>query len=335
MKPRRFFDPGLFVTSDATQWRGFLTQQGIDTGVPALQPKQVNVPSMADGSVTSQTTFRRTFRATRAGVWSITADVPGFKLKTSPAKVRSERRGDLVDVKFTFTRKDAKLNRYAQGAVTLSGPTSVRLPVALKPVSVAAPVSVSGTGRQRVRDRHRDGRLHRLARRHASRPRQVRHGRRRRVAPKAESYQCVTVTPGTSLAKFQVDVHDNTADLDLVVLAAESCDPESAFALAGQSGTASGDEAVTLRNPPAGVYIAEVSGFSAGEAGSPMAFDFDFWDLDASATAGSLAVTPDPVPVQVEPEGVGAGRRGAASTRRPSTSATWPTRTRRTSPSWT
>jgi subtilisin family serine protease len=297
VKPRRFFDPGLFVTSDATQWRGFLTQQGIDTGVPALQPKQVNVPSMGDGSVTSQTTFRRTFRATQAGVWSIKSDVPGFRLRTSPAKVRSERRGDLIDVRFTFIRKAAKLNRYAQGAVTLSGPTAVRLPVALKAVSVSAPVTLSGTGvsgsANATVTAGFTGALD-ITPRGLDKSDTVVSS----VAPKAQAYQCVTVTPGTSLAKFQVDAHDNTADLDLAVLAAESCDPDTAFGLAGQSGTASGDEAVTLRNPEAGVYLAEVSGFSAGEAGSPMAFDFDFWDLDASATAGSLTVTPDPVPVR-------------------------------------
>jgi subtilisin family serine protease len=295
--PRRFFDPGLFVTSDATQWRGFLTQQGIDTGVPALQPKQINVPSMADGSVTSQTTFRRTFRATRAGVWSIKAAVPGFKVKTSPAKVRADRRGDLVDVRFTFVRKDAKLNRYAQGAVTLTGPTSVRLPVALKPVSVAAPASVSGTGvggsAKVALTAGFTGSLGITARGLAKSDTVT-----SSVAPAAEDYQCVTVTPGTSLAKFQVDVQDNTADLDLVVLASASCNPDDAFALAGQSGTASGDEAVTLRNPPAGTYIAEVSGFSAGEAGSPMTYAFDFWDVDAGAKAGGLTVTPDPVRVK-------------------------------------
>jgi subtilisin family serine protease len=295
--PRRFFDPGLFVTSDANQWRGFLTQQGIDTGVPALQPKKINLPSMADGSVTAQTSFRRTFRSTRAGVWRIKGVVPGFRVKTSPAKVRADRRGDLVDVKFTFIRKDAKLNRYAQGAVTLSGPTSVRLPVALKPVSVASPVAVSGTG---VSGSTKvpltagfTGSLDVTARGLAKSSTVT-----SSVAPRAEDYQCVTVTPGTSLARFQVDVQDDTADLDLVVLASESCNPDDAFALAGQSATASGDEAVTLRNPPAGVYIAEVSGFSAGEAGSPMAYAFDFWDVDAGAQAGGLKVTPDPAPVR-------------------------------------
>jgi len=99
--PTSFFDPGLFVTSDATEWRGFITGQGIATGVPALDAKNVNLPSLADGSVTAKTTFRRTFRATRAGTWSISASVPGFKVTTSPAKLRSDRQGDLVTVKLT------------------------------------------------------------------------------------------------------------------------------------------------------------------------------------------------------------------------------------------
>jgi subtilisin family serine protease len=292
--PRSFFDPGLFVTSDAAQWRGFLTQQGIDTGVPAINPKQINLPSMADGSVTATTTFRRTFRATRAGVWTITSAVPGFKLKVSPARVRAHHRNDLVDVRFTFTRTDARLGHYAQGAVTLSGPTRVRLPVALKPVSVAAPTSVSGTGTTGSTTvpltAGFTGPLT-VTPRGLAKSTTVAAS----VAAGAKAYQCVTVTPGTRLAKFQVDVQDNTADLDLAVLASPTCNPDDAVGLAGQSATASGDEAVTLRNPPAGTYIAEVDGFSAGTAGSPMAFAFDFWDVDAGATAGALQVSPNPV----------------------------------------
>ncbi|WP_156391147.1 MULTISPECIES: S8 family serine peptidase [unclassified Nocardioides] len=295
--PKRFFDPGLFVTSDANQWRGFLTQQGINTGVPAVQPKNINVPSMADGAVTSTTTFHRTFRATRPGVWTIKSDVPGFKLKTGPGKVRADRRGDLVDVRFVFTRTDAKLGRYAQGAVTLTGPTSVRLPVALKPVSVAAPVAVSGTGTTgSTRVALKAGFTGDLSvtARGLAKSNTVADS----VEPGQNDLQCVTVTPNTSLAKFQVDVQDNTADLDLEVLQATACDLDSAVASAGVSGTASGDEAVTLRNPEPGTYIAVVSGFSAGTSGSPMAYDFDFWDVDPSATAGGLTVAPNPVPVR-------------------------------------
>lgn len=295
--PRQFFDPGLFVTSDKQQWRGFITEQGIDTGVPALQPQDVNVPSMANGAVTAATSFKRTFRSTRAGVWAVKASVPGFKVKVSPKKVRAGKPGAKVDVRFTFTRTSAKLGRYAQGAVTLSGPTSVRLPVALKPVPVAAPTSVTGTGTTGSvtvpLTAGLTGSLD-VAARGLAKSTTVADT----VAAAASDFQCVTVTEGTRLAKFQVDSVDDSADLDLFVLQSPSCDPTKATGLAGQSATASGDEAVTLRNPPPGTYVVEVDGFSAGTAGSPMAYNFDFWDVDAAATAGSLQVSPDPVPVQ-------------------------------------
>ncbi|NHA00934.1 S8 family serine peptidase [Nocardioides sp. W3-2-3] len=49
--PRAFLDPGLFVLSDGEQWNGYLTGRGLDTGVPALAPNAVNVPSLAAGRV--------------------------------------------------------------------------------------------------------------------------------------------------------------------------------------------------------------------------------------------------------------------------------------------
>lgn len=295
--PRSFFDPGLFVTSDATQWRGFLTAQGIATGVPALAAKKVNLPSMADGAVTAKTTFRRTFRATRPGTWRISASVPGFKVTASPKKVRADRQGDLVGVKLTFRRTDAKLGRYAQGAVTLDGPTTVRLPVALKPVSVDAPLAVSSAAASgSVSVPLTAGFTGDLA--------VTAHGFARSstvagsVATAADAFHCVTVTPGTSLARFRADSTDDTADIDLTVLASETCSPDDAVGVAGQSGTASGKEEVTLRNPEPGTYIAVVNGFSAGTAGSPIGYAFDFWDVDPSATAGTPQVTPNPVPVR-------------------------------------
>jgi subtilase family protein/PA domain-containing protein/peptidase inhibitor I9 len=295
--PRSFFDPGLFVTSDATEWRGFITGQGIATGVPALAAKNVNLPSMADGAVTAKTTFRRTFRATRAGTWRISASVPGFRVTTTPKKVRADRQGDLIGVKLTFRRTDAKLGRYTQGAVTLDGPTTVRLPVALKPVSVDAPDSVTGTGATGSVSvpltAGFTGDLSITARGLAKSATVA-----GSVATAADAFHCVTVTPGTTLARFRADSTDDTADIDLTVLASTSCNPDDAVGLAGESGTASGDEEVTLRNPEPGTYIAVVNGFSAGTTGSPIAYAFDFWDVDPSATAGGLQVTPNPVPVK-------------------------------------
>ena len=51
-----------------------------------------------------------------------------------------------MKVTFTFTRTDAPLGQFSTGFVTLTGPPTVRLPVALRPVSVKAPATVRGTG---------------------------------------------------------------------------------------------------------------------------------------------------------------------------------------------
>lgn len=295
--PRKMFDPGLFVTSGADQWWGFIRGLGYDVPADPLDAKDVNVPSMADGSVTGKTVFHRTFRSTRKGTWKITSDVPGFTLKTSVKTIVSKRVNDLQDVTFTFTRTDAaKLGKYAQGAITLVGPTKVRIPVALKPIAVDAPEKVSGTGTSGSVDvpitagftGDLDIDAHGLA---------VSDTVEDSVAPGAYKLECVTVADNSSLARFQLDAADDTADLDLFVYASDSCDPADATALAGQSATGSADEAVTLTDPDPGTYLVEIDGYSAGTEGSPMDYAFDFWDLNPAATAGDLTVTPDPVPV--------------------------------------
>jgi subtilisin family serine protease len=294
--PKKFFDPGLFVESNPVQWRGFLTQQGYDTGYPAVDPKDVNLPSMADGSVTGETSFKRTFRASQKGTWKIESHVPGFKLTTSKGAVHSTRVDDLEDIRFTFTRTTAPLGQYTSGSVILRGPTTVKLPVALQPLSVDAPASVSGTTTSGSVDVSLTAGFtgdlaitpHGMAKSDTV---------QEDVAPNDYDLECVTVADDSSLAKFQVDVVDNTADLDMFVYASDSCDPNDITAQVGQSATASGDEAVTLMDPDPGTYIVEIDGFSAGTAGSPMDYAFDFWDINPAATAGDLTVTPNPVPV--------------------------------------
>ena len=36
VNPKKFLDPGWFISSSAREWRGFLTGQGLDTGVPTV-----------------------------------------------------------------------------------------------------------------------------------------------------------------------------------------------------------------------------------------------------------------------------------------------------------
>lgn len=312
--PRRFFDPGLFVTSGPDQWRGLLTGLGLDTGVPALDPKDVNLPSLADGSVTGVTTFHRTFRAARAGTWTIDDQVAGFDLEATPATVVADRAGELVDVTFTFSRTTAPMGEYAQGAVLLRGPTTVRMPVALLPLSVVAPLSVSGTGTEGSvtvpltpgATGSLDVAVHGL------------------VAPDTVSgtmsanddrFECVTVTDGTTLARFGLDAADDDADLDLYVYRSGSCDRADIVGSVGESVT-TGDESLTLRDPEPGTYLVEITGFSLA-AGASVDFDLHTWEIDPTALAGDLMVTPDPVPavrdqptsVVVDWSGLAAGTR--------------------------
>jgi hypothetical protein len=296
VNPRKFFDPGLLVMSTPREWRGFITGQGLDTGVPALAAKDVNLPSMAQGQVTAATTFTRQFVSTMKGTWKVSVDVPGFSGTPNVTKLVSKRPGDIQDITFDFARTSAQLGAFSMGYVTLTGPTTVKLPVALRPVSVKAPASVEGSGVSGSITvpitAGFTGTLP-IAVTGLAKADSVASS----VAAGDAELQCVTVTDGTKLARFDVDAADNSADLDMFVYASDTCDPATAFALAGQSATGSADESVTLTAPDPGTYLVEVDGFSAGTAGSPMDYRFDFYDVDASATLGGLTATPNPVPV--------------------------------------
>lgn len=298
VRPTRFFDPGLFVTSTGRDWRGFITGQGLDTGVPALAAKDLNVPSLAQSAVTGTTEFTRTFRATRKGTWRIASAVPGFRVTTSPTVVRARRANDLVEVTFTMTRTDAALGEWTKGAITLSGPTEVRLPVALKPVAVAAPDVVAGEGIdgsvQVPITAGFTGELDVTAEgltKAVSSPGDVPEG--------DYALECVTVAADTDSARFELDSTDDTADLDMYVYTSGSCDPATVTAVAGEAATPAADETLTLEAPAPGTYLVEVDGYAAGSAGSPIDYTLDYFGIGATSGVGDLTVTPDPVPVQL------------------------------------
>jgi len=296
VRAKRFFDPGLFVTSGAIQWRGWLADLGYNTGVPSLDAKSINVPSLADGSMTGPTTFPRSFRASRKGTWTIAANLPGFTVEPSRSKVRSKRSNDIIDVDFTITRTTAPLGEYTSGFITLSGPTRVRIPVAIKPLSVQAPAVVTGTGVTGASDVEivpgftgdLDVTTTGLAKGETTLD---------SVDVNVDHLSCLTVPEGSTLTQVDLDSTDDTADLDLYLLAADSCDPDTAYAVAAQSATGSADESITAPGLPAGTYIVDIFGFSPGADGAPMGFTLDTYTVDPGAGLGAFTATPDPVPV--------------------------------------
>ncbi|CAN5651648.1 hypothetical protein BH11ACT8_BH11ACT8_09660 [soil metagenome] len=298
VQPKKFLDPGIFVTESARNWRGFITGQGLDTGVPAVDPKDLNIPSFADSSVPGAITISRTLLATQKGTWKVKSYLPGFTVTTSPSTVVSKRVNDLVDVDFTFTRTTATLGSYAKGAITLVGPTHVRMPVAMRPVSLAVPAEATGEGSTGsvtipvtagdtgTVDLETTG----LAKSDVSAD---------SVAVNDYNLYCMSVTPGTTkVVQFLADAVDNSADLDMYVYRVDNPCTFDGIAEVGSSATGSADEEVLISDPVDANYVIEVDGYAAGTDGTdPVPFDFVTTDVGGAPDEGAFTATPDPLPV--------------------------------------
>lgn len=292
--PTKFFDPGLVVTSGPAEWLSFFEGQGFDFG-PTVSPMaatDLNIPSMAKGQVTSSVTIARTFTALKAGTWNVAAEVPGFDVAIDQPSITLAR-GASATVSFTFTRTTAPLKAFATGFATLTGTTTVRLPVALRPVSVSAPATVRGTGAS------------------GSTPVTITAGFTGEqvvgtdglaqattdsgtlaVAEVVE--RPVAIPAGTAVARFDLDAADDAADLDLYVYRVSATGTRT---LVGQSATGSADESVTLNAPAAGSYVAELDGYSAAPGASSIAYRYDQYTVPADGGLGAFAASPNPVPV--------------------------------------
>ena len=134
------------MTSTPREWLGFITGQGLDTDVPAIAAKDLNVPSMAQGQVTSATSFTRRFVASRKGTWKVSVKVPGFNVHAEPDRAGVQAPRGHRALKIDFARTDAPWASSRSGYLKLTGPTKVSLPIALRPVSVKAPALVEGSG---------------------------------------------------------------------------------------------------------------------------------------------------------------------------------------------
>jgi len=292
--------PGLFVTSGAQQWRGFLTGQGLDTGTPALAPKDLNGPSLAAGGVVGAVSFARTFTADMGGTWKISGSVPGFTVTSSASSWKAKGAGASTTVFFTFTRTTAPLDEWAKGWVNLTGTTTLRLPVALRPETTTVPQFVTGTGSTgSISVPITPGYT-------GSYPVHV------TGLAKAQTFDhtievgttltdCIQVPAGSTWARFEFDGADDHADFgQFVFYSPSSCDlpatlptPLTSF---GRQ-TSSTDYDWMMPSPAAGYYVFWTHAWAAGDSGTPVTYHVRGYSLGASSTLGNLTADPNPVPV--------------------------------------
>ncbi len=282
VKPNSAADPGLVFDSGWKDWLGFLCGTQLPTSfctgseISVLDPSDYNSPSLAVGALAGSQTFTRTVKnvsSTTATYTASVTDLVGVAVAVSPATF-TLLPGKSQKLLITLTETAAALNAYVGGYITWSdGTHSVRIPVVVKPVALAAPAEVSGsysvtfgytgpftaTARGLVPATTFAGSIN---------------------TNQSLSYD-VVVPAGTTYARFSLfDANVAPAsDLDLRVYRGTT--------LVGSSGGGTSAEEVNLLNPTAATYTVYVDGFATA---NPSTFTLFTWVLDAT-DAGNMPVT--------------------------------------------
>jgi subtilisin family serine protease len=307
--PNAAANPGLVYDHSFNDWLAFLC--GTSTAVgPAtcsalqglgfsLDPSDLNTASIAIGNLAGVQKVTRKVTNVGSGPATYNASLvagslPGFSTAISPSQIQLNP-GQTAKFDVTFTRSSAPINAYAGGFLTWTeqggASRTVRIPVVVQPVALAAPAQVSGTGgpiSYNVTFGY-DGAF-------SATPRGL-------VAAQTTSatviddptdstcsltspnayHEVVAIPAGTTHARFSLfdEFTDGNDDLDMCVF-------NAANTQVGASAGGTSAEEVNLLNPAAGNYTVVVQGW--GTDGPDAQFTLFKWALGSTA-AGNMTVT--------------------------------------------
>ncbi|WP_435091806.1 S8 family serine peptidase [Clavibacter michiganensis] len=306
---RRYLDPGLLYLNDRADWLAYLAATGYASGIDPVDPSELNLASIAIGALTGSETVTREVTSTRAG--SYTASVQGLAgvtAEVTPKTLEFTEAGQTKSYEVAFTRTTADIDAYATGSLTWTdGDTTVRSPIAVNPVSIAAPDEVQGKGITGSVDvtvtPGTTGPIALAAEgltagRVYANPKDASSPISGTGPAKAELQYATTVPAGQLATRIDLDSADDKADLDLSVFRLEDGEPVEQF----DSATESADESVTIETPEAGDYVVVVSIFSIPAGATTQDFTITQFDLSESTDEGAFTVSPNPLDaVQSQP----------------------------------
>ena len=153
VRPNLMVDPGLVYDAGYTDYLAFLKGQGLccssSASISAIDASDLNQPSLAVGDLAGVQTLHRkvTNVGSAAAMYNAAVVAPaGFTVTVSPSSF-SIASGATQAFDVTITRTTATLNSYAFGSLTWSDGTHiVRSPIVVRPVAIAAPAELAGTG---------------------------------------------------------------------------------------------------------------------------------------------------------------------------------------------
>ena len=303
VQPNKAADPGLVYDSSWNDWLAFLC--GTTTAVnPAactalkaagysLDASDMNVASIAIGDLAGVQTVKRrvtnvgsasaTYTAAVTGMSGITTTVTPSSLTLTP--------GATGEFSVSFRRTTAALNAYTGGQLAWSdGTHTVRSPIVVQPVALAAPPQVTGTGGPITYPITfgYDGPFSATARGLVAATMTARtvlddptDSTCSLSSPNAQKHD-IAVPGGTTYARFSLfdDFTDGADDLDMCVFRGTT--------QVGGSGSGTSAEEVNLVNPAADTYTVVVQGW--GTDGPDAQYTLFHWLL-GSAAAGNMTVT--------------------------------------------
>ena len=298
VRPNSAADPGLVYDSGLYDWYAFIcaTQpQGLEESLCkplwslgySKNASDLNVASIAIGNLAGIETVTR--KVTNVSGKSLTVSasltgMAGFTTVVSPSSL-TLKAGDTKSFTVAFTRTTADLNAYTGGQLTWTGGGyTVRSPIVVRPVALAAPVQVSGSYTVIF---GYDGPFTATPR--GLVPAVITAGT---VADDPTDSTCSLASPnaqkidvpvpaGTTYARFSLFDTDVNAgsDIDMCVFRGTT--------LVGSSGSSTSAEEVNLTDPAEATYTVVVQGW--GVVGSSP-FKLHTWLL-GSAAAGNMAVS--------------------------------------------
>jgi fibronectin type III domain protein/subtilase family protein/PA domain-containing protein len=299
--PNKAADPGLVYDSGFNDWLAFLC--GATNGVsPAacnalaglgysFDRSDLNVASIAIGDLAGVQTVTRTVTNVGSSTATYSASVTslaGITVGVNPTSLTIQP-GKSKSYTVTFTRTTATLNSYAGGQLTWSdGIHSVRSPLVIKPLALAAPAEVSSNGaaiNYSVKFGYAGpftatgrGLIPAVTNTGA-----ITDDPGNSFSPTGQGVVAIPVTipAGTTYARFSMfdaDVPPGS-DIDLYVFRGTT--------LVGASGGGTSAEEVNLLNPAANTYTVYVHGFNVT---GTVNFKLFSWLLGSTA-AGNMTVT--------------------------------------------
>ncbi|HYR19849.1 MAG TPA: S8 family peptidase [Myxococcales bacterium] len=319
VKPNAAADPGLVYDHGFSEWVAFICGTGQLTGCAnVIDPSDLNQASIAIGDLAgSQTVTRTVTNVGPRGTYTVSVSAPpGIGVSVSPTTLTLAP-GQSAGYSVTFTRTSAAFANFPSGfqfgALIWSDGAghNVRSPLVVRPVPIAVPAQVSGTGASgSVTFQARFGFSGAFAASpHGLVPAAKQAGHvlddpdnnfntAKPTENKGFTAHTLVIPTGTSLSRIALfdGETDGNDDLDLYVYGPAT--GTGVGPLVGASGGPTAAEEVSLNNPAAGAYTVFVHAF---DSDGPDA-NYTLFTWSAGPDAGNLTVS---VPATVTTGGTG------------------------------